>query len=105
MQRRRELKRTDTAILRLEQLYPFPQSRLRLALGRFKQVQAVSWVQEEPENMGAWTFVRPRLEALLGGRALSYIGRKESPTPATGFPHVYRREQAEIVDRAIGPKS
>jgi 2-oxoglutarate dehydrogenase E1 component len=102
-QRRRELKRTDMAILRLEQLYPFPQSQLRLALGRFKQAQAV-WVQEEPENMGAWTFVRPRLEALLGGRTLAYIGRKESATPATGFPHVYRREQAEIVDRAIGPK-
>jgi 2-oxoglutarate dehydrogenase E1 component len=102
-QRRRELKRTDIAILRLEQLYPFPQSQLRLALGRFKQAQAV-WVQEEPENMGAWTFVRPRLEALLGGRTLAYIGRKESATPATGFPHVYRREQAEIIDRAIGPK-
>jgi 2-oxoglutarate dehydrogenase E1 component len=102
-QRRRELKRTDIAILRLEQLYPFPQSQLRLTLARFKQAQAF-WVQEEPENMGAWSFVRPRLEALLGGRTLAYIGRKESATPATGFPHIYRREQAEIIDRAIGPK-
>jgi 2-oxoglutarate dehydrogenase E1 component len=105
IQRRRDLKRTDIAILRLEQLYPFPQSQLRLTLGRFKQVQAAVWVQEEPENMGGWTFVRPRLEALLGGKPLSYIGRRESPTSATGFPHIYRREQAEIVERAIGPKS
>jgi 2-oxoglutarate dehydrogenase E1 component len=105
LQRRRDLKRTDMAIVRLEQLYPFPQSQLRLVLPRFKQAQAAVWVQEEPENMGAWAFVRPRLEALLGGRTLSYIGRKESPAPATGFPHIYRREQAEILDRAVGPKS
>jgi 2-oxoglutarate dehydrogenase E1 component len=101
--RRRELKRADIAILRLEQLYPLPQAQLRLVLARYKQAQAF-WVQEEPENMGAWAFVRPRLEALLGGRALTYIGRRESPTPATGFPHIYRREQAEIIDRAVGPK-
>jgi 2-oxoglutarate dehydrogenase E1 component len=101
--RRREIKRTDIAILRLEQLYPLPQAQLRLALARYKQAQAF-WVQEEPENMGAWAFVRPRLEALLGGRTLTYIGRRESSTPATGFPHIYRREQAEIIDRAVGPK-
>jgi 2-oxoglutarate dehydrogenase E1 component len=53
--------------------------------------------------MGAWTFIRPRLEALLG-KPLTYIGRKESAAPATGYPHVYRREQADIIDRAVGPK-
>jgi len=103
LQRRRDLKRADVAILRMEQLYPVPQSPLRMALTRFKQAQGVCWVQEEPENMGAWAFIRPRLEALLG-KPLTYIGRKESATPATGFPHVYRREQADIIDRAIGPK-
>jgi 2-oxoglutarate dehydrogenase E1 component len=101
-QRRRELKRTDVALLRMEQLYPFPQSPLRMVLTRFKQTQGFAWVQEEPENMGAWAFIRPRLEAVLG-KPLTYIGRRESPTPATGFPHIYRREQAEIIDRAIGP--
>jgi 2-oxoglutarate dehydrogenase E1 component len=103
LQRRRDLKRADVAILRMEQLYPVPQSPLRMALTRFKQVQGFCWLQEEPENMGAWTFIRPRLEALLG-KPLTYIGRKESATPATGFPHVYRREQADIIGRAIGPK-
>jgi 2-oxoglutarate dehydrogenase E1 component len=104
LQRRRELKRTDIALLRVEQLYPFPQNPLRVILTRFKQTQSFCWVQDEPENMGAWTFVRPRLEAFLG-KALSYIGRKASPAPATGFPHVFRRQQAEILERAIGPKT
>jgi len=103
LQRRRELKRTDVAVLRMEQLYPFPQSPLRMVMTRFKQAQGFVWVQEEPENMGAWAFIRPRLEAILR-KPLTYIGRRESPTPATGFPHIYRREQADIIDRAIGPK-
>jgi 2-oxoglutarate dehydrogenase E1 component len=60
-------------------------------------------VQDEPENMGAWSFVRPRLEAFTG-KPFTYIGRKEASTPATGFPHIYRRDQAEIIDRAVGPK-
>jgi 2-oxoglutarate dehydrogenase E1 component len=104
LQRRRELKRADVAILRLELLYPFPQSQLRFVIKRFKQVREYFWVQEEPENMGAWRFVQPRLEAVVG-KPLTYIGRRESPTPATGFPHVFRREQAEILNRAIGPKT
>jgi len=103
LQRRRELKRSEAAIVRLELLYPFPQSQLRMVIKRFKQAQHFAWVQEEPENMGAWRFIRPRLEAVVS-KPLSYIGRRESPTPATGFPHVFRREQAEILDRAIGPK-
>jgi 2-oxoglutarate dehydrogenase E1 component len=102
--RRRELKRPDVAIVRLELLYPFPQSRLRMVIKRFKQAQRFFWVQEEPENMGAWRFIQTRLEAVVA-RPLAYIGRRESATPATGFPHVYRREQAEILDRAIGPKA
>jgi 2-oxoglutarate dehydrogenase E1 component len=104
LQRRRDLGRTDVAILRFEQLYPFPQSHLKMVVNRFKQAQKFFWAQEEPENMGAWSFIRPRLEAAIG-KPLSYIGRRESATPATGFPHIYRREQAEIIDRAIGPKT
>ncbi len=103
LQRRRELKRSQVAIVRLELLYPFPQSQLRMVIKRFKQVQQFFWVQEEPENMGAWRFIRHRLEAVVG-KPLAYIGRRESPTPATGFPHVFRREQAEILDHAVGPK-
>jgi 2-oxoglutarate dehydrogenase E1 component len=103
LQRRRELQRIDAAIVRLELLYPFPQSQLRLVLKRFKQAREFFWVQEEPENMGAWRFVQSRLEAVIG-KPLTYIGRRESPTPATGFPHIYRREQAEILERAVASK-
>jgi len=103
LQRRRDLKRTDLAILRLEQFYPFPQPHVKLVLTRYKQAQRWAWVQDEPENMGAWSFVRPRLEAFTG-KPFTYIGRKEASTPATGFPHIYRRDQAEIIDRAVGPK-
>jgi 2-oxoglutarate dehydrogenase E1 component len=103
LQRRRELKRTDVAIVRLELLYPFPQSQLRLVIKRFKQAREFFWVQEEPENMGAWRFAQSRLEAVVG-KPLSYIGRRESPTPATGFPHIFRREQAEILERAVESK-
>ncbi|MCU0559384.1 MAG: 2-oxoglutarate dehydrogenase E1 component [Desulfobacterales bacterium] len=104
MQRRSDLQRTDIAILRLEQLYPFPQSHLKFALKRFKAVTRWVWVQDEPENMGAWQFIRPRIEAATG-KPLAFIGRPESASPATGFPHIYRRWQAEIIDRAVGPKS
>jgi len=60
-----------------------------MVVKRFKQAQKFFWVQEEPENMGAWSFIRPRLEAVIG-KPLTYIGRRESATPATGFPHIYR---------------
>ncbi len=98
--RRRQEKRGDLALIRLEQLYPFPQNPLRLALTRFRKARRWVWVQEEPENMGAWSFIRPRLESLLG-KPLAYVGRKASATPATGFPAVFRREQAEILERAF----
>jgi 2-oxoglutarate dehydrogenase E1 component len=103
LERRRELKRSDPALIRMEQIYPLPQSQLRLALKRFKQVERWYWVQEEPRNMGAWDFIRPRLEAIIG-KPLTYIGRRESATPASGFPHLHRREQAAIVDQAMGEK-
>ncbi|MCK7515165.1 MAG: hypothetical protein MZV70_71625 [Desulfobacterales bacterium] len=83
---------------------PSRRASCRLALDALQAGAESFWVQEEPENMGAWSFIRPRLEALLVGKPLTYIGRRESPTPATGFPHIYRREQAEIIDRAVGPK-
>ena len=60
------------------------------------------WVQEEPENMGAWRFLQPILETVLG-RPVDYVGRKNAASPATGFPTIYKMEQAEILDNAVGP--
>ena len=88
------------ALVRLEQLYPFPQGELARIVGRFGKNCRLVWVQEEPANMGAWSFVRHRLEDLFG-RKVSYAGRPPAASPATGFPHIYRRQQEEIVRQAF----
>lgn len=100
--RRRELKKRNTAIIRLEQLYPFPEKQLANVIKQYPKVRQYFWVQEEPDNMGAWFFIRPRLARLLG-KHIKYIGRNASASPATGFPHIYRQEQAAIIAEAVGP--
>jgi len=102
LQRRRKIKNSDAAIVRLEQFYPFPETQLKTAIQKYKQAKKYFWVQEEPENMGAWFFVRPRLENLTG-KSFEYVGRKAAPSPATGFPNIYRKEQTAIIDNALGP--
>jgi len=102
LQRRRKIKNSDTAIVRLEQFYPFPEMQLKTAIQKYKQARKYLWVQEEPENMGAWFFVWPRLEKLTG-EAIEYVGRKAASSPATGFPNIYRKEQAAVIDNALGP--
>ncbi len=101
-QRQRDIKRKDTAIVRLEQFYPFPEQRMADIAAKYSKADEWFWVQEEPENMGGWQYVRPLLEELIGG-PVTYIGRAASASPATGFPNIYRRQQAAITDLAIGP--
>ena len=100
--RRAELEISDLAILRLEQLYPFPDDLLRKMTKKFSGVKQWTWVQEEPENMGAWQFIRPRLEAIIK-KPLRYIGREAASSPATGFPVIFRQEQNDIIEKAVGP--
>jgi 2-oxoglutarate dehydrogenase E1 component len=100
LQKRRETKKTDTAIVRMEQFYPFPEIQLKAVIRKYKRVRQFIWVQEEPENMGAWFFVRPRLEKIIG-EPLEYIGRNAAASPATGFPAIYRKEQAAVTDKAM----
>jgi 2-oxoglutarate dehydrogenase E1 component len=100
--RRQQIKASKTAIVRVEQLYPFPETALRTVIGRYKKASIWVWVQEEPENMGAWQYIRPRLGELLK-RPIEYVGRRASASPATGFPKIYKVEQDGIVDRAVGP--
>lgn len=102
LQRRRELKKLDTAIVRLEQLYPFPEKQLKNVIKKYRKAKQYFWVQEEPQNMGAWFFMRSRLARLIG-KHINYIGRNASSSPATGFPHIYKREQAAIIEEAVGP--
>jgi len=92
-----------TRILRLEELYPFPAEDLREAIEGHGGLEEVVWVQEEPANMGAWSFVRPRLEALLpGGVRLRYVGRPDMASPAEGYHAAHEREQRRIVRGAFG---
>jgi 2-oxoglutarate dehydrogenase E1 component len=92
----------DVAIVRLEQFYPFPEVRLKEILATYRQAKHWHWVQEEPQNMGGWQFIRPHLEALTG-KDIGYIGRKASSSPATGFPNVFKQEQENIISQAVGP--
>jgi 2-oxoglutarate dehydrogenase E1 component len=102
MQRREDLETRDIAIIRLEQYYPFPEEQLKRVLARYPKAETCMWVQEAPENMGGWQFVRPCLEALTG-KPVSYVGRKPAASPATGFPALYKVEQGSISDQAVGP--
>ncbi len=101
-QNRNELDKTDIAIVRLEQFYPFPESQLKKIFQKYRQVKKWFWVQEEPQNMGAWQFVQPLLNA-VSGKSFAYIGRKASPSPASGFPSLAKLEQQAIVAQALGP--
>jgi len=96
-----------TAIVRVEQLYPFPEAELREVIARYSSASGVVWVQEEPRNMGAWIFMRTRLQRILANeaRALGYAGRPESASTAPGSTKVHAREQAELLDQAFAPPS
>ncbi len=100
--RRKELEITDIAILRVEQFYPFPHERLKTAVSKYSKAKHWYWVQEEPQNMGGWQFIKPRIEKITK-RTLRYIGRNTAASPATGFPTIYRQEQNLIIEKAVGP--
>jgi 2-oxoglutarate decarboxylase len=91
------------AVVRVEQLYPWPERRIAEVLGRYPAAREVVWLQEEPENMGAWSFVHSRLHRILRDRyALLHVSRPESASPATGSGALHLLEQASVLDRAIG---
>jgi 2-oxoglutarate dehydrogenase E1 component len=95
----------DVYLMRLEQFYPFPAMTLQRELTRFKDAEIV-WCQEEPKNQGAWTFVEPNIEWVLGkigakhGRAI-YAGRSASASPATGLASRHKMEQDALVNAAL----
>ena len=96
-------KKRGPAILRLEQMYPLHEELLKKTLGKYKKMKECVWVQEEPENMGAWSYIAPLLASLLPkGVVLSRVTRPPSPSPATGSKARYSQEQKELVDAALG---
>ena len=98
--RKRALK--DVAMLRVEQLYPFPRDELATELKRYSQASDVVWCQEEPQNQGAWYQIQHHLAACLrSGQALHYAGRARSPAPAVGHFGDHVREQQQLVADAL----
>ncbi|HQZ96266.1 MAG TPA: multifunctional oxoglutarate decarboxylase/oxoglutarate dehydrogenase thiamine pyrophosphate-binding subunit/dihydrolipoyllysine-residue succinyltransferase subunit [Pyrinomonadaceae bacterium] len=93
---------TDVAVVRLEQFYPFPTSKLTEVLASYPNATEVVWTQEEPQNMGGWTFVEPRLRNILpAGKTIAYIGRAASASPATGSYAIHNLEQAQLVNGSL----
>jgi 2-oxoglutarate dehydrogenase E1 component len=92
----------EVAIVRVEQLYPLAGERLQHVLATYPTLEEVVWVQEEPLNMGAWSYMAPRLTPLLPAAVrLSVVGRPESASPATGFMDRYEAEQQRIIHEAL----
>ncbi|MEO8042222.1 MAG: multifunctional oxoglutarate decarboxylase/oxoglutarate dehydrogenase thiamine pyrophosphate-binding subunit/dihydrolipoyllysine-residue succinyltransferase subunit [Acidobacteriota bacterium] len=99
----REDARDDrVALIRLEQFYPFPASRLKKIFASYPNANQVFWTQEEPQNMGGWTFVEPRLREIIpAGSTLRHVGRAASASPATGSYAIHELEQKQIVEQSL----
>ena len=86
------------AIIRIEQLYPFPQSEIKALLAKYKDVKEIYWVQEEHQNMGAWTHIHFAFDGLTN---IGYVGRPKSASPAAGFVTLHKRELETLIKRAL----
>jgi len=91
----------DIAICRVEQLYPVPSQALRSMLAQYSSAAEVVWMQEEPENMGAWDFIRPHLQEAADGRPVRVIARPRSASPAEGSAARHGRQQQLLIDAAF----
>ncbi len=95
----------NVSIIRVEQYYPFPEKELLAELKKYTNAEELVWCQEEPRNMGAWYFIRPRIEQLMEKlkikKPLEYVGRGYSASTAAGYASVHNRRQKEIIKEAI----
>ncbi len=105
LEKRRELGLDHIAIVRIEQLYPYPEQRLAEVMAQYPNIQELVWAQEEPKNQGAWLFIVPRLyeDVLKSGKQIriSYAGREASAAPACGSPYLHAKQQAQLVNDAL----
>ena len=98
----RTSREAPAAVVRVEQLYPWPREQLLDVIGRYSAATEVVWVQDEPENMGAWPFVHGRLHRLLrDDYAVSHLSRAESASPASGSAQVHKGEEQLLLDGAF----
>lgn len=105
LEKRREAGTNDVAIVRLEQYYPFPEAELKKELTRYSHADVV-WCQEEPKNMGYWSFLDPYIEQTLvdighNCKRATYVGRKPAASPATGYLSIHNAEQNRLVEEAL----
>jgi len=101
LQGRADRNADDVAILRVEQLYPLPVDELRAALGRYPNAEDFAWVQEEPANQGAWSFIALNLLEHLEGVRLRRISRPAAAAPAVGSTKMHDVEQAALIEAAM----
>ncbi|MDV6377113.1 2-oxoglutarate dehydrogenase E1 component [Sporosarcina sp. GW1-11] len=88
-------------VIRVEQLYPFPTDKIKEILARFPKVKDLVWVQEEPKNMGTWSFAYPYLEQVAEGKDISYVGRIKRSSPSEGDGASHKKEQNRIIEEAL----
>jgi 2-oxoglutarate dehydrogenase E1 component len=94
---------SNVAIVRVEQLYPWPAHNITEVLERYPSATEVVWLQEEPENMGAWNFVHGKLHKVLrNSHTIRHVSRAESASPASGSAALHRLEQEDLLDRSVG---
>ena len=99
--RRDETGSSSVAVVRVEQLYPWPSERIEEVLSSFPRLEEVVWLQEEPENMGAWPFVHLQMHHQMRDKSVTHVARAESASPATGSGLVHAAEQADLLTRAV----
>ena len=106
LEAREKTKRTDIPIIRVEQFYPFPRARWNALLSSYSALEELIWCQEEPQNMGGWSFMLQYLPASLAplGKEgkLRYVGRGRQASPSHGYMHLHHSEQEKIVLTALG---
>jgi len=102
VKQRAEKKIGDVAIIRVEQLYPFPHKALTAELKKYPKLEEIVWCQDEPQNQGAWFFVQHNiLENMIDGMKLSYAGRPASASPACGYAHLHQEQQKSLLNAAF----
>ncbi len=103
LEHRREKELDDVAIVRMEQLYPFPYDEITAVVKRYSNVNSIVWCQEEPRNQGAWRANRHRIERTLpDGMEVEYAGRGPSASPAVGYNNIHIQQQKQLVQEALG---
>ena len=103
VKKREEREADDVAILRVEQLYPFPHKVFGAELRKYPNATDIVWCQDEPQNQGAWFFVQHYIhENMLDGQKLGYAGRAASASPAVGYSHLHQEQQKNLIDAAFG---